>query len=88
VSVHGEYNRALEALRDRLKALVHPRSEAWQAEAEQARVSGDTDLSTSARAARRLIESINEDPIARRVEGLTAPMEHLEAHCRAILGPS
>lgn len=86
MSVHAEYGRALEALLERVRALSHPRAESWMREIEAARIGGHPDLSSAASAALRLASEIATDSAAGRVEGLVAPLAHLKAHCRAILG--
>ena len=86
MSVHGEYSRSVEALLDRIRALDHPRRDAWLGALESARVGSQPDLSSAARDARAVLASIADDPEARSVEGLIDPRDRLEAHCRAILG--
>ena len=71
---------------DRLRSLPHPEVESWLEELEAARVGGQPDLSAAARACLGVLKSIERDPDARVTEGLRAPYERLEAHCRAILG--
>lgn len=86
MSVHGEYGRALEALLHGLRALDHPKAEAWQHAARSARAGEQPSLSDAAKHARQLIRAIRGDTDAAPVEGLADPLERLEAHCQAILG--
>lgn len=99
MSVHGEYARALRALCVRLAEYEAIRGGAdWAARFESAIADESRDLSTAARAADALLDSLD-----RELEGvLEQPREgglagghfellhdactNLRAHCRAILG--
>lgn len=86
MSVQGEYSRALEAMLDRVRSLRHPRAEEWIQRLEAARIGSQPDLSEAARESLRILDAIRDDADAATIEGLSEPLSHLDAHCRAILG--
>ena len=84
MSVHGEYGRTLEGVIDALRASHHPRVVEWRERLESARLSASSDLSSAARTALGALEAIaaaGDVP-----ERVTLLAEHLDRHCRVILG--
>ena len=96
MSVHGEYNRSLEALLISVRRL---RDETlggeWADALEAARSGRHADLSTAATACLDALESMDaaselSSPTgaSSEVDSLREPYQHLMAHCRSILGVS
>jgi hypothetical protein len=95
VSVHGEYSRALESLFARVRLLSRNERDGWLRELDSARVDRNPDLSAAARKGRHVLESISKIlesndglPGSPDADFLREPIDHLSAHCRAILGCS
>ncbi|HEB89877.1 MAG TPA: hypothetical protein ENI85_09935 [Deltaproteobacteria bacterium] len=94
MSVHGEYNRALETLLATLRQLEAPPVGGWIEALERARPGPDLDLSGAARLCLRVLHEIestrslstpSEEP-GLAPGPLRPAFEHLHAHCRAVLG--
>lgn len=88
MSVHGEYSRALETLIDHVRTLSHQDAVSWLQTLESARIDDQRDLSTAARTGLGLITRMQKDPVITQSKALREPIDHLEAHIRAILGPN
>ena len=94
MSVHGEYNRALEALLTSLRLLGDPRAKAWIEGLESARPHAGLDLSNAASACLDALNALDRARgLSSRVpevgpdrDPLREPFEHLRAHCRMVLG--
>ena len=84
MSVHGEYGRALEGVIDAVGASRHPDAPAWRGGLEGARLAARPDLSDAARASLAILEAIAAS--ADVPERLSDRAEHLDRHCRVILG--
>ena len=84
MSVHGEFGRSLENLLAAVEMLPPAQAAPHRAALERARMSDQPDLSSAARAALEALPALRgvETP-GHRLDELC---EHLEAHCRAILG--
>jgi len=95
MSVHGEYDRALEALLTALERLETGDARDWAAGLTQARSSQNPDLSTAAKVCMRVLDSLDAQralssnaQIGPDLDPLREPFVHLRAHCRAVLGTS
>ncbi len=89
MSVHGEYLRSLRILEVRLAEAGDAFAAPWLEALANARVDGQRDLSTAARAALALLDRLEAEavgPDAERRSALRDACHHLRAHCRAILG--
>ena len=84
MSVHGEFGRALENLRAAVEMLPADVAAPHHSTLEAARLSTQPDLSHAAEAALVAVAALRavETPGDR----LSELADHLEAHCRAILG--
>jgi len=97
MSVYGEYSRALENAMTRVEGLSDVRATEWSSLLAAARVESHGDLSTAARscldALARLDEAWRAEPGgapagAGAANDLRGAIDHLLAHCRAVLGLS
>jgi hypothetical protein len=95
MSVHGEYDRALEALLTSVQRLETVAARDWAAALTQARSSQNPDLSTAAKACMRVLDSIDAQRslssnahVGPDPDPLREPFVHLRAHCRAVVGTS
>lgn len=84
MSVHGEYSRALEHVIACLRAVEGEAAARVRESFEGARIEGQPDLSQAARSARDALGKLSAlDLDSPR---LAESAEHLQAHCRVILG--
>lgn len=97
MSVHGEYNRALDTVVERLRERSRRDADAWADRLAGTRCGPDAeaDLSTAARTCLGLVEKLESDPaLAGSSDDAVgsarwrAALEHLRAHCHVILGVS
>ncbi len=90
MSVHGEYNRALESLLASIRQLGDPLAGEWRERLDRARPGPELDLSSAAHRCLQVlrdIESTRSLPIGADDTGpLRASFEHLRMHCRVVLG--
>ena len=86
MSVHGEFGRALENLLAAVEMLPPDQASAHLEALSQARVSAQPDLSSAARVALQALEDL--DGVQVSGDRLSELADHLDAHCRAILGLS
>ena len=86
MSVHGEFGRALENLLAAVDMLPPAEAAPHRAALERARLSAQPDLSSAARSARDALRGLSAVDVPG--DRLAALAEHLDAHCRAILGVS
>ena len=86
MSVHSEYGRTLENVLAAVEMLEPERGEPHRAALERARLGAQPDLESAARAALEALEGLAGIAVAG--ERLTEVADHLDAHCRVILGLS
>jgi hypothetical protein len=95
MSVHREYDRALEAFLSCVQRLETDAANDWASGLMQARSSQNPDLSTAATACLRVLDSIDAERrlsskagVGPDLDPLREPFANLDAHCRAVLGTS
>ena len=86
MSVHGEFNRALERLIDCIGMLDGDEAAEIQKALEAARISAQPNLSSAAQAAQAVLEMLGKAHSVPDSEILSETRGHLQAHCSAILG--
>ena len=84
MSVHGEFGRALENLLAAVEMLPPDQASAHLEALSQARVSAQPDLSSAARVALQALADLDDVQVSG--DRLSELADHLDAHCRAILG--
>lgn len=84
MSVHAEFGRALENLLAGVEMLPPAQAAPHREALERARLTEQPDLSSAARAARDALRGLSDIDVPG--DRLTDLADHLEAHCRAILG--
>jgi len=95
MSVHGEYSRSLEALLALVRQIDGDTAEKWAHSLECARMREGRDLTAAARSCLVVLEAIDTErnlsapaKAGLDTDSLREPFQHLQAHCRAVLGIS
>ena len=95
MSVHGEYNRALESLLADLRKIDDLLAKDWIEALEAARTGRNADLTAAAKHCLAVLDAIDarralsaRPGIGPDTDPLREPFLHLRAHCHAILGLS